>query len=73
LLAITAAVLTAIMAVTIVCGPWIGEAVHRRMRRAEPRDAGARAWHVFLRWFMPQIVFYASVAVATGLPSHTGV
>jgi putative peptidoglycan lipid II flippase len=59
-------VLSAIMIVTIVAAPWIVRlyTLNVKPRRIGPERALAT---FFLRWFMPQIVFYGLGAVATGL------
>jgi putative peptidoglycan lipid II flippase len=65
-LTITAVVLTAIMAVTIVAAPWIVRLYTLNVapgRAPQERELAT----FFLRWFMPQIVFYGVGAVATGL------
>src|SRR5207245_5872809 len=65
-MAIAAVVLTAIMAVTIVAAPWIVKLY--TLNVAPSRIVQERALATFfLRWFMPQIVFYGIGAVATGL------
>src|SRR5204862_1176986 len=65
-MAIAAVVLTAIMAVTIVAAPWIVKLY--TLNVAPSRIVQERALATFfLRWFMPQIVFYGLGAVATGL------
>jgi putative peptidoglycan lipid II flippase len=65
-LSITAVVLTAIMVVTILAAPWI---VRLYTVNVRPRHlvAERELATFFLRWFMPQIVFYGIGAVATGL------
>ena len=65
-LSITTVVLSAIMVVTIVTAPWIVRLYTLNVRpgRLGPERALAT---FFLRWFMPQIVFYGLGAVATGL------
>jgi putative peptidoglycan lipid II flippase len=59
-------VLSAIMVVTIVAAPWI---VRLYTVNVPPNQAASeRALATFfLRWFMPQIVFYGLGAVAAGL------
>jgi putative peptidoglycan lipid II flippase len=65
-LSITAVVLTAIMVITILAAPWI---VRLYTVNVRPRHlvAERELATFFLRWFMPQIVFYGIGAVATGL------
>jgi putative peptidoglycan lipid II flippase len=67
LLTLTLVVLTAVAALGAALAPWImrlyltGEP--DPIRRAQEIELGA----FFLRWFMPQIVFYGLGAVATGV------
>ena len=65
-LSITAVVLTAIMIVTIVAAPWIVRLYTVNVRPSH-LAAERELATFFLRWFMPQIVFYGIGAVATGL------
>jgi putative peptidoglycan lipid II flippase len=59
-------VLTAIAVLGIVLAPWIVD-VYTSGYPAADREAVADLATFFLRWFMPQIVFYGIGAVATGL------
>ena len=65
-LSIAAVVLTSIMLVTILAAPWIVRLYTVNVRPAHLGPERALATF-FLRWFMPQIVFYGIGAVATGL------
>jgi putative peptidoglycan lipid II flippase len=65
-LSITAMVLTAIMVVTILAAPWIVRLYTVNVRPSH-LVAERELATFFLRWFMPQIVFYGIGAVATGL------
>jgi len=59
--------LTAIAALVIVLAPWIVHLYTVRLPAGPDSDAERAAATFFLRWFMPQIVFYGVGAVATGL------
>jgi len=65
-LSLTVVVLGSIMVFTIVAAPWIVKlyTVNVRPRNLEGERELAT---FFLRWFMPQILFYGIGAVATGL------
>src|SRR5438876_11211911 len=65
-LSIAAVVLTGIMVVTIAAAPWI---VRLYTLNVKPDRLGPERGLAtfFLRWFMPQIVFYGIGSVATGL------
>jgi putative peptidoglycan lipid II flippase len=65
-LTITAVVLTAIMVITILAAPWIVR-LYTVNVRPNHLVAERELATFFLRWFMPQIVFYGIGAVATGL------
>jgi putative peptidoglycan lipid II flippase len=58
--------LTGVMAVTIVAAPWIVKLYTLRLH-GPGAQAERQLATFFLRWFMPQIVFYGLGAVATGL------
>jgi len=66
MLSVVVLALTGVMVVTIVAAPWIVDLYTFRLH-----GPGAQAERelatFFLRWFMPQIVFYGLGAVATGL------
>jgi putative peptidoglycan lipid II flippase len=65
MLTVVLIVLTSMMVVAIVAAPWI---VDVYIRAPGPQaDAERRLATFFLRWFLPQIVFYGVGAVATGL------
>ena len=57
--------LTTIAVLAIVSAPWIIAPLHVRLH--EDRAATQALATFFLRWFMPQIVFYGIGAVAGGL------
>jgi putative peptidoglycan lipid II flippase len=58
--------LTAVALIGMTAGPWIIRAY--LIRGSGPsRDASIQLGSYFLRWFMPQVVFYGVGAVATGL------
>jgi putative peptidoglycan lipid II flippase len=57
--------LTAIMVLAIVLAPWIVRLYTVRVGAGQ--EATRELATFFLRWFMPQIVFYAIGAIATGL------
>jgi putative peptidoglycan lipid II flippase len=59
-------VLTTISAAAIVLAPWIMR-LYYLGAPDETRDASVELGTFFLRWFMPQIVFYGVGAVAIGL------
>ena len=59
-------VLSAIVLVGIVFAPWIVDLYTSGVPEAE-RAAVAALATFFLRWFMPQVLFYGIGAVATGL------
>ena len=59
-------VLTAIMIVSIAAAPWIAS-LYTVGVPAPQRAAESQLATFFLRWFMPQIVFYGLGAVAIGL------
>jgi putative peptidoglycan lipid II flippase len=59
-------VLVLIAATTIVFAPWIMRLYYVRAP-ASSREESIALGTFFLRWFMPQIVFYGVGAVATGL------
>lgn len=59
--------LSAIMAITIVAAPWIVRLYTSGVEDPAQRAAMRELATFFLRWFMPQIVFYGIGAVATGL------
>lgn len=66
ILTLTVVVLSAIAALAIAAAPWIIRLY--TLRWPEPQRAVAeRLGTFFLRWFMPQIVFYGVGTVATGL------
>ena len=66
LLTIAVVVLTAIAVLAIVLAPWIVDLYTSGVPAAE-REAVRDLATFFLRWFMPQIVFYGIGAIATGL------
>jgi len=59
-------VLSAIVALGIVLAPWIVELYTSGVPASE-RDAVGDLSTFFLRWFMPQVLFYGLGAIATGL------
>ena len=65
LLTLAAVGLTALAVVAIVAAPWIVDLYTTRV--GADREAVRALATFFLRWFMPQIVFYGVGAVATGL------
>jgi putative peptidoglycan lipid II flippase len=65
-LSITVVVLTAIMIVTIIAAPWIVRLYTVNVRPSH-LVAERELATFFLRWFMPQIVFYGIGAVVSGL------
>jgi putative peptidoglycan lipid II flippase len=66
-LTISFVVLSAVMALTILMAPWIVRVYTTRVPHTTAGDAERALATFFLRWFMPQIVFYGLGAVATGL------
>lgn len=66
LFAFAAVALAAIAALGIVLAPWIVD-LYTSGVPAHEREAVRELATFFLRWFMPQIVFYGLGAVATGL------
>ncbi|MFL5799277.1 MAG: murein biosynthesis integral membrane protein MurJ [Actinomycetota bacterium] len=64
---IAVVVLSAIAVLTIVLAPWIVDLYTIRLGHGPGADAERAVATFFLRWFMPQIVFYGLGAVATGL------
>ena len=64
---IAVVVLSSIAVLTIVLAPWIVDLYTVRLGHRPGADAERSAATFFLRWFMPQIVFYGLGAVATGL------
>jgi len=66
-LSITVVVLTAILIVSIVAAPLLIRLYTLRLGHGPEADAERALGTFFLRWFMPQIVFYGVGAVATGL------
>ncbi len=64
---IAVVVLSSIAVLTIVLAPWIVDLYTVRLGHRPGADAERSAATFFLRWFMPQIVFYGVGAVATGL------
>lgn len=66
LFAFAAVALAAIAALGIVFAPWIVD-LYTSGVPAHEREAVRELATFFLRWFMPQIVFYGLGAVATGL------
>jgi putative peptidoglycan lipid II flippase len=67
MLSIALVVLSAVTAVTIVAAPLIVGIYTHRLGTGPAADAERSLATFFLRWFMPQIVFYGVGAVATGL------
>jgi putative peptidoglycan lipid II flippase len=66
-LSIALVVLTAILIVTLVAAPLFIRLYTLRLGHGASADAERALGTFFLRWFMPQIVFYGIGAVATGL------
>jgi putative peptidoglycan lipid II flippase len=66
-LSIAFVVLSAIMVVAILAAPWIVRVYTSRLPPGRATAAERDLATFFLRWFMPQIVFYGLGAVATGL------
>jgi putative peptidoglycan lipid II flippase len=66
-LSIAFVVLTTITLVTMVFAPAIVDVYTSRLPAGPATDAERSLATFFLRWFMPQIVFYGLGAVATGL------
>src|SRR5439155_14558042 len=65
MLTVVLIVLTSMMVIAIVAAPWI---VDVYIRAPGPQaDAERRLATFFLRWFLPQSVFYGAGAPATGL------
>jgi len=71
LLTVTLVALATITAVGIVAAPWIIRLYTLRWP-ADQRAAALDLGTFFLRWFMPQIVFYGIGTVATGLLNAHG-
>jgi putative peptidoglycan lipid II flippase len=59
--------LSAIAVLTILLAPWIIDLYTIRLGHGPGADAERTTATFFLRWFMPQIVFYGLGAAATGL------
>ncbi len=67
MLSIAMVVLTGMTLLTIVAAPWIVDLYTRRLGSGPDAEAERALATFFLRWFMPQIVFYGIGAIASGL------
>jgi putative peptidoglycan lipid II flippase len=67
MLSVALVVLTTVTVVTILAAPWIVHFYTRGLTSGPRAQAERELATFFLRWFMPQIVFYGVGAIATGL------